>query len=360
MLKLLIFAIGCSGARGNPATGDDDDVAPDAPTMSPDGEAPLHDPGVLGPWRVGVHTVTLTDPSRNRRFDVDVWYPVDPAHVDGSPNTYRLDSIFGTLASIDSPARRNATPATGTWPLVIFSHGYGGIRFQSYFLTEHLASHGIVVAAPDHPGNTLTDFAQLGDDAATAQSAIDRPLDVLFTLDAAVDGTLGVALPIDAMHIATTGHSFGAWTSLEVARRDARIQIAFPLAPGFRAGSTPDFVAGLARPLLFVGGSEDHTCEFPANQETPYTLAQPPKYLLEVMGAGHLDFSNLCEVPIAQQFIDDGCDPTKIDPDVVHRRTNAVATAFALRYLTGLAGYDAMLLPSHVTALGNVQYWSAP
>ena len=354
-----LVVIGCGG--GSRMTGDDDVVAgADAATVDLAGDTTLHDPAQPGPWRVGVRTVTLTDPARNRRFAVDVWYPVDPLHVDGSANTYELDSLIGSLASIDSPARRDATPAAGSWPLVLFSHGYGGIRFQSYFLTEHLASHGIVVASPDHPGNTLTDFAQLGNDQATAQSAIDRPLDVAFTLDRALAGALVAALSIDPARVAATGHSFGGWTSLEVARRDPRIRAVFPLAPGFRGGATADFVATLARPLLFVGGSEDDTCEFPANQEAPYMLAQSPKFLLEVMGAGHLDFSNLCEVPIAQQFIDDGCDPAKIDPAVVQRRTNAVATAFALRYLTGNPGYDPMLSVGHVMGLGNVQYWSAP
>ena len=89
-------------------------------------------------------------------------------------------------------------------------------------------------------------------------------------------------------------------------------------------------------------------------------LAQQPKFLLEVMNAGHLDFSNLCEVPIAQQLVDDGCDPTKIDPAVVHRRTNAVATAFLLRYQLGETQYDPALVPAHVMGLGNVQYWATP
>src|SRR5690349_19494483 len=153
--------------------------------------APVYDPGQPGPYAVGVHTVELTDPSRNRTFSVEVWYPVDPAHVDGDDNTY---SLLGGLVALPSPARRDATPAPGgPWPLVVFSHGYGGIRFQSFFLTEQLASHGFVVAAPDHPGNTLLDFGSLGDDAATAQSAMDRPVDVAFTADRAIAGELGVA-----------------------------------------------------------------------------------------------------------------------------------------------------------------------
>lgn len=359
---MLMVLVGCGYAGGT--SGDEAPLAPDAAAggadaaASPDAPAEARDPGKLGPWAVGVRTVRLTDPARSRSFDVDVWFPVDPMNVSGTPNTYRLDSFLGTLASIDSPARRNATPAAGTWPLVLFSHGYGGIRFQSYFLTEHLASHGFVVASPDHPGNTLTDFAQLGNENAATQSSIDRPLDMIFTLDKAIGNQLGVT--IDPMRVSATGHSFGAWTALELARRDPRIKLVFPMAPGFRNGSTADFVATLARPLLLIGGSLDETCEFPANQQAPYMIAQTPKFLLEIMNAGHLDFSNLCEVPIAQQFIDDGCDPTKIDPAIVHARTNAVATAFVLRYQLAQSQYDPALAPAHVTALGNVQFWSAP
>jgi predicted dienelactone hydrolase len=355
----IALVAGCSSTSSSPPS-DPGDPPDGSVTPPPPGDAsplPLQDPAVDGPYKAGVRTIELRDASRNRKFSVDVWYP---AQADGKTNRYELESIFGPIARIDSPARRDATPLPGSWPLVVFSHGFGGIRFQSYFLTERLATHGFVVVAPDHPGNTLLDFAQLGNEDAAAQSAIDRPLDVLYALDAALAGQLGIPLTIDAQHVATTGHSFGGWTSLETARRDSRIRAAFPLAPGFRNGATDDFVATLARPLLFVGGSLDETCEFPANQQDPYNKAQPPKYLLEVINAGHLDFSNLCEVPLAKQFIDDGCDETKIDPAVVQARTNRVATAFALRYLRDDPRYDAALDAAAVTALGNVNFTAAP
>lgn len=38
----------------------------------------------------------------------------------------------------------------GLFPLVIFSHGYGGCGLKSVFFTEEMARHGYVVAAPDH------------------------------------------------------------------------------------------------------------------------------------------------------------------------------------------------------------------
>lgn len=325
------------------------------PTSSPTPEPePLYDPGQPGPWLTGVRTIELTDASRNRTFLVDLWYPVDPATPDGTPNTYELDTPLGTLFEVETPALRDATPAGGSFPLILFSHGFGGIRFQSYFFTEHLASHGFVVASPDHPGNRLFDFLQLGDDAAIAQSAVDRPLDILYVAD-----HIPPDIPADLSRVGVSGHSFGGWTALEVTRRDETIQATFPLAPGFKEGATPDFVADLDRPIFLFGGSADGTTPFDSDQQVPYELAAEPKYLVRIEGAGHLDFSNLCEIPIAVLFVDDGCDPALIDPSVVHDRTNALATAFAYVSLAEDERYLELLVPETVEALGDVTYWAA-
>lgn len=327
----------------------------EAPPLPADLSAP-------GPWGVGVRTVTVVDATRDREFDVDVWYPIDAGATGGEDNQYQIDMpLIGTVSRIDSPARRNAAPAAlGALPLVVFSHGYGGVRFQSVFLTEHLASWGLVVAAPDHPGNTLSDVAQLGSDDAAAQSAQDRPLDVMLVLDRMLADGLGTGVAVDPARIASSGHSFGGWTSLEVARRDARVRVILPLAPGFKSGATPDFVASLARPVLFVGGTLDDTCEYDTDQVLPYQLAQTPKHLLGVVGAGHLDFSNLCDVAIARAFVDDGCNPDNIEPALVHERVRAVATAFLLRYLLDDERAEDRLLEPAVTALGAVVYQRAP
>ena len=338
--------------RADAAAGRDGASIDGAPPPDAGMTTPPADPSQPGPYAVGVRTVMMTDPSRNRTLPVDIWYP---AGEGGSSNTYRLDAFGLPLVSLSSPARRDAPVAAGgPWPLVLFSHGFGGIRFQSFFLTEHLASHGFVVAAPDHPGNTLTDVAFGGGDAT--QSSIDRPLDMLFVLDQ----MLGGSIPVDAQRIGVTGHSFGAWTALEVARRDTRFRAVFPMAPGFRNGSTPDFVADIGRPLAIFGGSVDHTCPFDANQRAPYDLAQTPKFLVEIMGAGHLDFSDLCEVPLAVTFVGDGCNAQNVDPAIVRARARTIATAFAHRFLDGESDYDVYLLPTYVMGLGNLQYWRDP
>lgn len=354
----LVHDAQCGATALDAGTPDASDLGP------PDGDAggaAYDDLLRPGPYGAGVTTIMLTDTTRSRVLPVDVWYPIDPATTSGEPNAYYLDATFATLASLCSPARRDATPIrTGPWPLVVFSHGFGGVRFQSFYLTEHLATHGFVVAAPDHPGNTFADFAMLSDDAAIAQSAVDRPLDMMFVTDRMLADGGGLSLSIDATRVAISGHSFGGWTSLETARRDPRFRVVVPLAPGFRAPSTPDFVATLARPLIIFGGSVDHTCPFPTSQQAPYDLAAPPKALVDILGAGHLDFSDLCEVDIARMALNDGCDPASLDPQVVRDRVNVLALAFLERYLNGDASFDARLDPTAVSTLGNIVYSRAP
>ena len=40
------------------------------------------------------------------------------------------------------------------FPLVVLSHGYTGYRTIMFYLAEHLASHGYIVAALDHTDST--------------------------------------------------------------------------------------------------------------------------------------------------------------------------------------------------------------
>ncbi len=126
-----------------------------------------------GPFPVGVTTLYLTDTERTledgspRVVPVEVWYPA--ATSQGALRSYavadfvpeerlKLEDIDpDTLPWLTSSSLDEAGPDTahGPYPLVVFSHGNGGMRLQSLFFTEYLASHGYVVAAPDHMGNTL-------------------------------------------------------------------------------------------------------------------------------------------------------------------------------------------------------------
>lgn len=353
LIALLGGACGSDEDRQADAASEDGGVLPDAAADGGDG-APA-DPSTFGPHPVGVVTVELTDAARDRTLPVEIWYPADLDAGAGTPNVYDL----GSIGEIPTAAMRDAAPEAGDLPLVLFSHGFAGIRFQSFFMTEHLASHGYVVAAPDHVGNTITDLGSLGDEEAIARSAIDRPLDLLFVLDRLLAGETGVDVSIDPARIATSGHSFGGWTSLETARQDDRIGAVFSLAPGFREGSTPADVAGIGRPIALFGGSEDGTTPFDTDQQPAYEAAAPPKLLVEVMGAGHLDFSDLCEIPEMAAIVDDGCDPALIDPALVRSIVAAVSVPWLGRFLMGDGRWEPWLDDASLSGLGPVEVWSA-
>ena len=102
-----------------------------------------------GPHPVGARDFVIDD--AERPLDVTVWYPA--LNPDGVPET--ASYLLGNIFPVPGQALRDAAPdaAGGPYPLVIFSHGFGGFRAQSTYLTEHLASHGSWVMAADHPGS---------------------------------------------------------------------------------------------------------------------------------------------------------------------------------------------------------------
>ncbi|HEY5014565.1 MAG TPA: hypothetical protein VIK61_17910, partial [Acidimicrobiia bacterium] len=143
-LALLVLA-SCSGggAKSTAATKATGGSASSAPvtTLAPAVAAKAYEQA--GPNPVGVTTYTL--PTGNQ---VEVWYPA----VAGTTGTISYDARDFTPASIKAlltanipaefsyPGGRDAKVAAGTYPLVLFSHGFAGFRVQSSFLTSHLAS----------------------------------------------------------------------------------------------------------------------------------------------------------------------------------------------------------------------------
>ena len=86
-----------------------------------------------GPW--------LIDDSGRRHLDAIGGY-ADGLTIDKIDKDWPCVAVRG--ASINKEER---------WPVVAFSHGSGAYRASYAFWTEHLASHGYVVCACDHPGS---------------------------------------------------------------------------------------------------------------------------------------------------------------------------------------------------------------
>jgi predicted dienelactone hydrolase len=296
-------------------------------------------PATLGDLAVGVRTITVDDPSRHRAIPVEVWYPAAAAAPGeaAAPATYAVRSMGGTIARLRSPAgaRRDAAPVrAGPAPVVVVSHGSRSTRFGNVTLSEILASHGYVVAAPDHPGDTIDDGLFGISDDRRARNTLDRMLDLSRVLDAldrrSHDSGSFLAGLIDVRRVAVAGHSFGGTTALGVvgARfdaprqasecrsddsdrrcrvvsvlgprpyryRDPRVKAAILIEPGGFDLYRADGVAAVDAPALVVGGLLDHGNRFDEYPKPIYDALESPRYLLRLANGGHLTPTDACEM----------------------------------------------------------------
>lgn len=275
-----------------------------------------YDPFARGSYPVGVTTEEATDATRNRLLPIEVWYPATDMHrgQDTAEATHDRYDLLPGFPPLTQDAVRVAAPRAGTYPLVLFSHGFAGHRRQSTFLCTHLASHGYVVAAVDHTGNTVADMMQaimqiqaggpMPDVVETLREFIAaRPADVEFILDHLLAGSVREVAPlIDRARVGMTGHSFGGWTTLMVAGRDPRIGAALPLAPA--GGKTPlpgdpliaalDFEWRRDVPTLFLVAERDSLLPLSGMYEL-YEKTRSPRRMAVLKNADHMHFCDRIE-----------------------------------------------------------------
>lgn len=267
-----------------------------------------YDPFRRGRFPAGVRTVQLTDAARDgRSLPVEVWYPAAARHAGEDLNERTRDAytLIPGFPAMPQDAVRDAAPAPGRFPLVAFSHGYAGHRRQSTFLATHLASHGYVVVAADHTGNTVLDTveAMLGgrrpDPPAVLRAfVVARPADVTFVLDRVLGGAAGeIGDLVDPDRIGMSGHSFGGWTTLAVTARDTRIRAALALAPAGGGSPVGAEVLGAALdlgwrrdvPTLFVVADQDNVLPL-AGMHDLFARTRATKRMVVLRDADHIHF----------------------------------------------------------------------
>ena len=374
-----------TSAETDAGTDTDADTDTDTGALEPAGPDHAPDPSLLGPYPVGVRTIALTDPSRGdmepRPIVTEVWYPATDAALDGEGVVYTIndllrpdavallsepvDASFTTTAVRDAPVRGD----DGPYPVVLFSHGSGGVRMQSTYFTVALASHGYVVLAPDHYGNTLSDIIVDGDltDTALFESLGDRPLDLDFLVDYLE--TLDVDDPLagsyDLARLGVSGHSFGALTSVRwmgmgapVSAVVAQAPPAYDLAWLSLDGSLADFDTPL---MLHVGGMDQTTP--PSDANSIWVEATPPRARMTLQNAGHFTFSDLCQLDaeaIAEatdlgviDALGDGCDAVNTPPEVATAVIRYFGIGHFNRYLRDSTPTAALLTQEAGRALGG-------
>jgi dienelactone hydrolase len=269
-----------------------------------------------------------------------------------------VDRRFQSLASRSAPLR------PGTWPLLVFSHGNGGFRHQNAFQMEHLASHGYVVASPDHTGNSrlspLPSKAVGYDRSGRSQSASDRPRDVTFLIDRLTSPDLPeigwLRGAVDRGIIGVLGHSFGGFTAVRLAEAEPRIKAILPMTVAFVA--RPSSV-----PTMVMLGAQDRTVGKAGNLASRgyYLGCTGPHHLFVLRRGGHFTFTDMAL--LNPDFGDGigrgkGADGEVMDfvPDRLGKEIiNAYTLAFFERYLRGSEAAGRYLSENHYPE--ELEWW---
>lgn len=306
----------------------------------------------VGPYQVGYREREIVYGERTLRLAL--WYPTEATS----------GRVVSYLDALERPGVYENAPALERedLPVLVFSHGNTSFAEQSFFLTEFFATHGFVVAAPEHTGNTVVDIAS----SDRAAAVVNRPQDVSATIDWLYDAdrnTLAAQLHEDA--IALAGHSFGGYTTLAVSGatldvvkdcdaasrpelcvelrdrfgdriasgfEDDRVKVALPMSPSGMETFTASGVGGIDVPVALFTGRLDQTTSDATQGDLYWPLLGDDAVRLELLTGGHFTFSNACEV-LPALGADDGCGEGMIPASDAHEILRTYALAFARKHL---------------------------
>jgi fermentation-respiration switch protein FrsA (DUF1100 family) len=206
-----------------------------------------------------------------------------------------------TIPTANGPVRRSfdtivrypivtgAGQPIGPFPLIVFGHGFAVSPKPYAQLLDAWTRAGYVVAAPVFPlENADAPGGPNEKDLPNQPGDMSLVIGSLIAASAAGDGPL--AGMIDPQKIVVSGQSDGGDTALAAAYdpsvRDRRIDAAMILS-----GAEDPFAAAFAMPsdgppLLATQGTAD-TINPPSETYRFYRQAAPPKFLLQLLGAGH-------------------------------------------------------------------------
>ena len=159
------------------------------------------------------------------------------------------------------------------FPLIIFSHGLGGMRMQNTIQMESLASEGYIALAIDHAYDaniTIFEDGSVADYRSAAEGELNsrefwelripqvntRAADVSFVLDYIEnlqDKEDSFWQSFDLDRIGIMGHSFGGTTAIVASSRDMRLDGCINFDGWMVPVESSIIQTGMKIPFLFIG-----------------------------------------------------------------------------------------------------------
>lgn len=260
--------------------------------------------------------------------------------------------------------------AGGKFPVIVFSHGFGGSKDTYASLTGYWAARGYVTIQPTHDDSisqrrangeirgVVQGFSTLREDIADPVAWRNRARDISLVIDSLDEierRVPGVTGRIDRGHIGAGGHSFGALTTeliggLTFTPQDAppppaaskieslgdrRVSALLVLsgAGPRQHGITENSWESITAPLMLMTGTRDMGVGGlnPEQRIKPYELVHSThKYAIVLDGGGHMTFTGM---------------PSKggTEPAVLYETVKVASTAFWDAYLKNSEKAEAYL-----------------
>jgi len=245
------------------------------------------------PFSVGFKVVDIRQGPK-----MAVWYPTsDP------------ESRFQYFPDLSSRVAPEGKPANcGRYPLIVFSHGFGGCGTQSIFFTEELARHGYVVAAPDHKDGLCSVDGRRAIRFITPDETFSRPDRWTETTHANRKTDLQLAVrwvldsselrsQIDPERLGAVGHSLGGYTVLGLAGgwkswKDDRIKAVLAFSPYAAPFLVDERLASVNVPVMYQAADKDLLIT-PSAVRAASLASNPPKYYAQLRNGTHFEWTNL-------------------------------------------------------------------
>lgn len=296
-------------------------------------------PAPSGPDPIGTMTVDLIDRSRDELYGPDpgeprelvaqVWYPAAGLE-DTPPLVWSSDwEVVAPAISRNmgfpgwflnhtqyslSHARPTVPIAGGTFPVVIFSHGWQGVRSIALNQVEHLVSNGYIVIAPDHTylaaATVLADGEVAYDDPDALPDSEDVAADVyeqsamdlvatqaadlvtiLDELETGQDGAFaGIAGAVDHSRIGIYGHSSGGGAAVKTCLQDERCAAVLGMDPWVEPLDEADLRINITKPALFMRSGEWLDTPNDGLLQGIAGRGESVTYMVDIADASHNDF----------------------------------------------------------------------
>lgn len=334
----------------------------------------------------------------------------EPFYAAFDPSAAGFETVRQQTLTFRDRARDRTIPVDLYWsrwssgPLVIISHGFGADRHFLDYLAQHLASHGLTVAALEHPGSNVTWLTgiTLGEagsklsDILPSTEFVDRPQDISFLLDEferlnQYSSVLGGKL--NTRQVTVIGHSLGGSTALALAGaqmnlphlrefcegrslmglspadwlqcsaadlpdrdydlRDRRVTQVMAMSPVMGRIFDAEGLSQVKVPLVIVSSSQDAITPSVSQQMLPFmAFEQDNAFLLTAIGATHLsvgDPANLNEAITQNMILQER---RRDETEALRRMLKGFSLAFVKQQTPEASLYEPFLSPAYV------QSWS--